>query len=70
MVLRVTFTRAMRYTTSRAKIRRNVEYPVIHLPAILSSQRCAGRWSINICFDMSEQAVGLDRASAIALCPG
>jgi len=40
-----------------------------NLTVILSAQSTAGRWSIHIAFGLTEQAMSLDSASAIGLCP-
>jgi hypothetical protein len=47
----------------------NGEYPVLHLTVILLAQTNDGRWLIHISCGLSMQAVSLDNAAAIRLCP-
>jgi len=68
-VFHVKFSSPIGSTASWPNIRRKGEYPVVPMTVVLSAQSTAGRWSIYISFGSSDQAVNLDSASAIGLCP-
>jgi hypothetical protein len=68
-VFHVKFSSSIRSTAWWPNIRRNGEYPVIRLTVIQSAQSTASRWLIHISYGSSEEALSLDSASAIGLCP-